>query len=279
MNGIGKTARTLLRPAARLARGTCYAALDCLDRWRGLADELTPPRALQSFVGAGDFKTIGGEFFTHFRNLCDLQPDESVLDIGCGVGRMAIPLLGYLSAKGCYTGFDIAAPTIRWCSKHITRRNGAFAFYWADIFNKQYNPRGTQQSRQYRFPCEDQSVDFAFATSVFTHMFADDVRHYLSQIRRVLKPGGRGLLTYFILDDEASRCMRRPGARLVFDVPLSDCFAVDAQVPELAIAFAEPTLRAMVAEAGLTIKEPICKGLWSGREGGLSFQDIVIAQR
>ncbi len=70
--------------------------------------------------------------------------------------------------------------------------------------------------------------------------------------------------------------MHRTPAALQFHFPLADCFTTDAEVPEFAVAFAEATLRAMYAEAGLRIVEPIRFGGWSGRPGGLSFQDIVL---
>ena len=269
--------RSLVRPVVGLLRGICYAALDWADRWRGRADDLTPPRSLQAFVGRdAAFEQVGNEFVAHFRNLCQLQPAERILDIGCGAGRMAIPLLGYLDSQGRYTGFDIARKAIRWCSTHITGKNARFVFHWADIFNRQYNPGGKGCAARYRFPCEDGSIDFVFATSVFTHMFPDDVRHYLREIQRVLAGGGRGLLTFFILDQGGAD---RPGTGLVFNVHLGDCYTIDARIPESAIAFAEAKLRAMVAEAGLAIEEPIRAGRWSGHRDGLSYQDILIVSK
>ena len=53
------------------------------------------PRGL-SFVGCGDFEQIGREYLGHFKELGGLRPDSRVLDIGCGIGRMAIPLMDYL---------------------------------------------------------------------------------------------------------------------------------------------------------------------------------------
>ena len=41
--------------------------------------------------------------------------------------------------------------------------------------------------------------DVAFLTSVFTHMLPEDVEHYLDELARVLKPGGRTLITWFLL--------------------------------------------------------------------------------
>ena len=60
------------------------------------------------------------------------------------------------------------------------------------------------------FPCADNSFDLVFLTSVFTHMFAGDVENYLSEISRVLKPGGKCLITWFLLD-EVSRKSGEPG--------------------------------------------------------------------
>jgi 2-polyprenyl-3-methyl-5-hydroxy-6-metoxy-1,4-benzoquinol methylase len=63
---------------------------------------MIPPRSTRSMVhiGGGDFKQIGQEFKNYFITLANLQPNNRVLDVGCGIGRMAIPLTSYLS-KGC----------------------------------------------------------------------------------------------------------------------------------------------------------------------------------
>lgn len=61
------------------------------------------PRRTFVLVGHGDFKKTGEEFLGYFTN-CGLQPEHNVLDIGCGIGRMAIPLTRFL--KGRYEGFE-----------------------------------------------------------------------------------------------------------------------------------------------------------------------------
>src|SRR5438067_377955 len=50
---------------------------------------LVPPPELQ-FVGEGDFAEVGNEFLKHFIKLAHLQPNENVLDVGCGVGRVPV---------------------------------------------------------------------------------------------------------------------------------------------------------------------------------------------
>jgi len=95
------------RSVVRMARQIYLAALDALDRVAGRSDELIPPRTLH-FVGGGDFRSVGNAFLGHFREIGKLGPNECVLDIGCGTGRMAVPLLGYLGERGSYIGFDVS---------------------------------------------------------------------------------------------------------------------------------------------------------------------------
>src|SRR5690349_1101666 len=86
---------------------------DALDRVRGRQDPLVPPRRLQ-FVGAGDFAATGDEFLGHLVDLAGLEPTSDVVDIGCGIGRIARPLAGYLTT-GSYAGFDVDPRGIAWC--------------------------------------------------------------------------------------------------------------------------------------------------------------------
>src|SRR5262245_20503185 len=120
----------------------------------GESDPLLPPRRLQ-VGGTGNFKG-GYEFLGYFRDLAGLKSDEDVLDIGCGVGRMAVVLTGYMKT-GSYTGIDIVSAGITWCQTHITPRYPHFEFHHADIFNEAYNARGKHRACDYRFPFADAS--------------------------------------------------------------------------------------------------------------------------
>ncbi len=178
--GKGTFSRLALRYGAggMLARVTSSArlrALDLRDRLTGRGDPLVPPRRL-NFVGNSDFVTTGDEFLEHFVELAGLRPSERVLDIGCGIGRMARPLARYLDASGSYDGFDINRAAIEWCRRHY-RTHPNFRFEVADLRNQRYHPEGRHRADEYRFPYPDASFDVAVATSVFTHLLEGEANH------------------------------------------------------------------------------------------------------
>ncbi len=210
---------------------------------------------------------------------CGLQPDEAVLDVGCGSGRMALPLTGYLNSEGRYAGFDISQKAIAWCQEHITSAHPNFQFEVSDIYNSLYNPKGKYQSLDFRFPYPDASFDVVFLTSVFTHMFPPDVEHYLDEISRVLKPGGRCLCTYFLLNDESLAHIAEGKSAHNFQHEGPGYRTIHKKRPEEAIGLPETFVRDVYGKFGLAVHEPLHYGSWSGREPRLSFQDIVIATK
>jgi SAM-dependent methyltransferase len=230
-------------------------------------------------VGDGDFRKVGEEFRHYFIDLGNIQPDDRVLDVGCGIGRMAVPLTGYLSPRGEYWGFDIVREGINWCSTAIASRFPNFHFEHADVFNRHYNPAGTCPASEYRFPYADASIDFAFLTSVFTHMLPPDMDNYLSELSRVIRPGGTCLMTFFLLNDESRRCIHGHLGKLDFASAVDGCLTIDADDPEAALAYDEDAIRVRLAAVRLRIDEPIRFGSWCGRPSYLSYQDIILATK
>jgi SAM-dependent methyltransferase len=252
------------------------AILDALDSILGRKDMIPPRRMI--FVGRGDYRKIGSEFLQHFVQLGGLKPSDRVLDVGCGIGRMAVPLTTYLK-DGRYEGFDIVPMGIEWCRKNITPRFPHFRFQLADVYNKSYNPGGSCKASVYRFPFGEGSFDFVFLTSIFTHMLPDDLEHYLHEIHRVLKNGGRCLITYFLLNDESRQLIARGKSTIDLKHDMGVWMAVHEDKPEDAIAFEEKWVRELYGRAGFSILEPIHFGSWCKRSTGVSYQDIVVAEK
>ena len=274
--GRSVLARTLPRQLLRRLKRLLLLPMDGVDRLLGRRGELVPPRHL-NFAGGGDFEAIGDEFLRYFVELGGLNPAHRVLEVGSGIGRMARPLTSYL-VSGSYEGVDIVPQGIRWCQTNVSARYPNFRFQLADVRNLMYNPQGSCEAAEYRFPFADGDFDFAYLTSVFTHMRKREIERYLFEIARTLRPGGRCLATYFFLNDEARGLMEAGRSSMDFRHALNGCWTDDKDVPEHAVAFEEGYVRQFYQDLGFIV-ETVRYGAWCGRPEYLSYQDIMVARK
>jgi SAM-dependent methyltransferase len=124
-----------------------------------------------------------------------IQPNTTVLDIGCGCGRSARTLLLYPDVAR-YIGFDVIPENIEWCRKFIEPLSaGRARFFHFDLYSAEYRPHGTLRASELVFPCEESSADLIVAASLFTHLLEPDAVHYLHEIGRVISGRGYALLS------------------------------------------------------------------------------------
>ena len=243
----------------------------------GDISEMIPDYAIANYVGGGgaeQFIVIGQVMVEWFKQFCDLRPDERVLEVGCGIGRVAIPLTQYLK-QGSYVGFDIVPEGIEWCQKKVTPKYPNFRFFVADVYNKYYHPDGRQTGSNYRFPFDDGCFDFVYLTSVFTHMLPADMEHYIAEIGRVLRPGGRCFCTAYVIDQEGAARLAEGTSRMPFKEYPEGYWSINPDNPEHAVAYEEKKLHAMFRMHGLQISRTIYGKWWEADFA----QDILIAER
>ncbi len=127
------------------------------------------------------FITLGREraFRRKIADLARIQPGETVLDVGCGTGTLAIVARQRVGAAGSVSGIDPSAQMIARASHKGARRGLAIDFQVGVI-------------EQLSFP--DQSFDVVLSTFMMHHLPDDLKRQGLWEIARVLKPGGRLLV-------------------------------------------------------------------------------------
>jgi SAM-dependent methyltransferase len=242
-----------------------------------VSDIPLPPKELADLVGGGgndDFTITGRSMFDLVTGRCQVRPTDDILDIGSGCGRVAVPFTRFLDG-GSYRGFDVVEPMVAWCRDNISSRFPAFHFVHADLSNTLYSTTGADAAA-YRFPYPDESFDVVFATSVFTHLLPASAHNYAREIRRVMKKdGGRGLLTFFLVNDEFRR-QRTAGEAVMLPFPneYGAYSTINTNVPEAVLAFEESYAREMLENAGLAIAD-YSYGYWRV-PGGWTQQDVIL---
>lgn len=170
---------------------------------------LTPPLDIR--VSVGPFKNSrlyresGKEEARRFISLCNVQPHDTVLDIGCGCGRIAAELTAYLRPAG--------------------------------------------------------------------------VERYVAEVARVLKPGGRFLVSHLLLNAEALRAIEAGTTIFNFRYELGPCRTFDPQTPEEGVAYEEGYVRALFERNGLYVQEPIHYGTWRHKRSYIITHDWVVVRK
>jgi ubiquinone/menaquinone biosynthesis C-methylase UbiE len=108
-----------------------------------------------------------------------LRPTDTLVDLGCGTGRLAVHAIPALP-DGRYVGIDISDSMLREARERV--RGIAGAGQCSVSWVKQTGPV---------FALETGSVDVICAFSVFTHMEHEDTYRYLKNALRIVRPGGR----------------------------------------------------------------------------------------
>ncbi len=239
------------------------------------------PSEDENFVGDGEFRAIGGEFLRYFATIGGLQPTDTILEIGCGLGRMALPIKRYLTSEGRYHGMDIVKTGVDWCTQHVQSDDESVIFSHADLYHPHYNPNGRTSALDYAFPADDGSIDFVILVSVFTHLTTAVTSHYFNQIRRVLAANGKCFATFFLIDDDTREVLCQERSRYAFDLTGNGpSYLGDGGALLGSVAVDAGWLSEDAARAGLEMRVPPTKGFWASDDPakGTSFQDIVVFQ-
>ena len=186
----------------RLARKLYYLPYDTFRTLFKKQDRLIPPKG-KANVGRGDFKSFGDKFCKDIINTCKVTQNNKILDVGCGIGRIARPFAKFLSSDGYYCGFDILKSDIEWCKKQYADYKN-FNFNSFPIINDLYLSQAQCEAKDFNFPFKEKSFDLVILISVFTHMQAAAVKNYFYQISKVLKSGGKIYGSFFLTESDKS---------------------------------------------------------------------------
>jgi SAM-dependent methyltransferase len=181
----------------------------------------------------------------------DVEPElyRSVLDFGCGCGRIARQMLMQSPVPARYLGFDLYRPSIEWCRRHLTAHAPQFEFIHLDAHNPGLNPSG---GRLVRLKTDDQFA-LVNAHSVFTHIVESEIEFYFNECVRCLEDGGVLRATWFLFDKTGFPMLQT----------FQNCLYVNPADPTNATIYDIELVKSLYARAGLhmyAIYRPYVRG-------------------
>ncbi len=108
-------------------------------------------------------------------DLLQLQPGMHILDVGCGAGKQCFSYNSFLNGQAEITGGDVSQELLNQARQEKVKRGAKI-----DFIDLNFNQR---------FPSADDQFDLV--SCCFAIYYAENVPFTISEMHRVLKPGGR----------------------------------------------------------------------------------------
>jgi ubiquinone/menaquinone biosynthesis C-methylase UbiE len=163
------------------------AGKDYKNIWNNLSTSFEDAAFYVCCIGDEDEIRKNGALTAEFlKSVLQIEPDDKVLEIGCGVARIGRELA---PSCGEWHGVDISGNMIAHAKE---RTEGIPNIHLHELPDNSLSI----------FP--DESFDCVYSSIVFMHLDKPDMFTYIKEANRVLKPGGRAYFdTYNILAPEA----------------------------------------------------------------------------
>ena len=216
---------------------------------------------------SSSFFQPGQQFCNYLTQVGKLKKTDRVLEIGFGVGSLALALNKYLQSSGSYSGLDTDKNCVDWCRSKISSINSNFDF--------KYFPEGCQTIP---FPYDNNSFDFVFSSIAFTSLSIDDAKYYLEEISRVLKVGGKCLILCFLWNPCIELLIRDGRCPIKTTDNLGECRNIHNSIREKAICYGESCVFQWHENNYLSIIE-INYGNWSSSSTETNYQDYILSQK
>lgn len=205
-----------------------------------------PPNHLRIRSGTGNrlfnghitFIQAGNEMWLKFLSRQYCTPNADIVELGCGCGRIARPLKEPSWDpwfQGTYIGVDIDQEMIEYCRSNFP--DGRFQFIISPHKSTVYSPGKAYDGPVARssnfFIAEEQSKDFVYSLSLYSHLLETEAIEYVEKSYRLLRPEGIMYMTFFCIEHVEL------GGRWSFRHRCGNAFIESAQFPEAAVAYHE----------------------------------------
>ena len=190
---------------------------------------------------------------------------DTVLDFGCGCGRLARQLIQQHPRPRRYIGIDRHRGMIEWCRGNLAQNAPGFQFEHHDVYHDLLNPKGTPGHLP--LPVRDRETTLFIAWSVFTHLLEPDAEFYIRELARVLAPDGVAITTWFLFDKGDFPMMQE----------FQNALLINSQDPTNAVIFDLAWLLRQLSNAGLVVTRVTAPKI-RGFQWTLSIQQQAVSR-
>jgi SAM-dependent methyltransferase len=180
--------------------------------------------AVGGFVGEETLEQRAQGTIDFLRQTVGIHPEDVILEIGCGIGRVGKPLSALCLH---WFGSDISGGMLSHAARRLGGRPNTTLVELATV--------GLQE-----FPGD--AFDLVYCTVVFMHLFEWDRYRYVEEAMRVLRPGGRAYFDNFPLDSEHGWEVFTQGGR----------YPLDRRPAHLSMSSSREELRTYLSKAGFS---------------------------
>jgi len=227
-------------------------------------------------------------------NYNDGTEDFSILDYGCGLGRLGYAFTSFFGEdpKRNYYGYEIHPDAFNFLTQAYKGFANTHFFTDQILLEESYVEIGqkkqsslNEKDRRIR-PDEIKlrshikvKVDLQFTHSVFTHMLRPSIVHVLKEVSSVLKTDGVCVNTWLIVDKFSASSVNCGLADRTLPFELDGFLTYSKENPLVCSAYRLETIKEIYAQANHEILD-VKWGTWSGRSPtqNFTYQDVVISR-
>jgi SAM-dependent methyltransferase len=239
-----------------------------------LHDVPITPDDPKPYGGLNIFSPVIEQQCTELYELCkkagDLKTNNSILDFGCGTGRI-LPKLHKLSSH--VVGFDICDRYLQFC------KDAGFQCHHADVQHPEFNPSGVMDPDSEFLPFFEKTFDRVIGMALLNHQDPQRAKRIISEALRVTKKGGRIVFTTFLLNPQSTFQLNYDQCVFSFKEKTPEWWVTNYERPYLNCAIDETIIRRTIIENKGQIVEPIQYGHWRQIVEAPTGHDLIIIRK
>lgn len=226
------------------------------------------------YGGLNIFSPVVKQQSTDLFNLCkqygNLNMQQSVLDFGCGTGRV---LAGLQNQCRHAVGFDICERYLEYCRQY------QLTTHFNDVRHEEYNPNGTVDPDTEYLPFKDNSFDRVVCIAVLNHQDITGATRIIKESLRVVKRGGKIIMTAFLLNSQSRTQIQYGDCAVQFTEKTPEWWVANLSRPYLNCALDETIIRRTIVENKGQIVEPILYGQWRNMNHAPTGHDLLVIRK